>query len=86
VAYAGLACVSGLLLVVVPRGRWRVLYVTGLLGAWSWAILLGPPLLHLTSPTFTDVGHTLALLTGLGLGTLPGSQSGRIEKACARLT
>ncbi len=73
----GLACVSGLLVVAVPRGRWRVLYGAALFVVWSWAILLGPPLLRLTSPTFTDVGHTLAVLTGLALSTLPGSRSGR---------
>lgn len=71
----GLACVSGLLAVAVPRGRWRRLYVAALIGMWSLPILLGPPWLHITSPTFTDLGHTLALLTGFGLSSLPGCRS-----------
>jgi len=73
----GLACVSGLLVLVVPPGRRRLLYLIALFAAWSWAILLGPPVLNLTSPTFTDLGHLLALLTGLALSSLPGSRPGR---------
>ena len=77
----GLACVSGLLVVVVPRGRWRLLYVAVVLAVCSSAILLGPPWLNLTSPSFTDLGHTLALLTGFGLSSLPGCRPAQAQCA-----
>jgi hypothetical protein len=72
----GLACVNGLLAVAVPRGHRRRLYVAALVGVWSLPILLGPPWLRLTNPTFTDLGHSLALLTGFCLSSLPGCRSG----------
>lgn len=50
-----------------------VLYAGALLAVWSWAVLLGPPLIGLTRPSFTDMGHTFALVTGLALSTLPGA-------------
>jgi len=77
----GLACVTGLLSVAVPRGRWRLLYIAVLVVAWPWAVLLGPMPLLLIHPTFTDIGHTLALLTGLALSVLPGSRPGRDRRS-----
>ena len=65
----GLACVMGVLRASVSR-RYRAWYVAGLLALWSWPIVLGSPMLRLTTTSFTDVGHTLALLTGFGLSTL----------------
>lgn len=65
----GLACVSGVLRPFVDR-RSQAWYVAGLLALWSWPVLLGSPMLRLTTTSFTDAGHTLALLTGLGLSTL----------------
>jgi hypothetical protein len=69
----GLACVMGVLRASVPR-RFQVAYVIALLALWSWPVVLGSPLLHLTGTSFTDAGHTLALLTGFGLSTLAGTQ------------
>ena len=69
----GLACVMGLLRARVSR-RYQVAYAVGLLLLWSWPVLLGSPMLRLTTTTFTDAGHTLALLTGFGLSTLAGSR------------
>ena len=58
----GLFAVAGLLSVRVPRGRWRWGYVTWLIG-WTTTLLLW-------RATFTDVGHTVALLIGFGLAAL----------------
>ena len=69
----GLACVMGVLRASVPR-RYRAPYVIGLVALWSWPVLLGSPMLRLTVTSFTDVGHTLALFTGLGLSTLAASR------------
>lgn len=69
----GLACVMGVLRASVPR-RYRVPYAVALLAVWSWPVLLGSPLLRLTVTSFTDAGHTLALLTGFGLSTLAASR------------
>ncbi|MDO5619790.1 rhomboid-like protein [Kocuria sp.] len=70
----GLAAVTGLLVCTI-RGRWRrAIYTVLVILAWSWVIILGPILhVHLVRPSFTDVGHTIALFTGLALSTLPGS-------------
>jgi hypothetical protein len=57
----GLACLVGLLVMQVPR-RWRAGYV-GLVVLF----FVGPLILR---PTFTDVGHTTALVTGFGLALL----------------
>ena len=57
----GLACLAGLLVMQVPR-RWRGGYV-GLVVLF----FVGPLILR---PTFTDVGHTTALVTGFGLALL----------------
>lgn len=69
----GLACVMGVLRASVPR-RYRAAYVCALFAVWSWPVVLGSPMLRLTVPSFTDAGHTLALLTGLGLSTLAASR------------
>jgi hypothetical protein len=69
----GLACVMGVLRASVPR-RYRAAYAVALLGVWSWPVLLGSPLLRLTATSFTDAGHTLALLTGFGLSALAASR------------
>ncbi|HSP37512.1 MAG TPA: rhomboid-like protein [Frankiaceae bacterium] len=57
----GLACLAGLLVMQVPK-RWRGGYV-GLVVLF----FAGPLVLR---PTFTDVGHTTALVTGFGLAQL----------------
>ncbi|HSP36454.1 MAG TPA: rhomboid-like protein [Frankiaceae bacterium] len=57
----GLACLAGLLVMQVPR-RWRGGYV-GLVVLF----FAGPLILR---PTFTDVGHTTALVMGFGLALL----------------
>jgi hypothetical protein len=69
----GLACVTGLLLAAVPH-RLRVPYILVLVAAWSWPIILGPRLAQLIHPTFTDLGHTIALITGLALSSLARSR------------
>jgi hypothetical protein len=58
----GLLCVAGLLTARVPRGRWRVGYVVWLVG-WTSALVSW-------RATFTDVGHAVSLLIGLGLAAL----------------
>lgn len=57
----GLACLAGLLVVRVPK-PWRAYYLA------TVTIFFAAPLL--VRPTFTDVGHTTALVTGFGLALL----------------
>lgn len=57
----GLACVAGFLVCQV-RPRWRLPYVALLV-----AYFVGP---IVTGPTFTDIGHSIALALGLGLALL----------------
>jgi hypothetical protein len=78
----GLACLSGLLLAHVPH-RWRLIYVMTTVTLWSWSILLGPPWVGLTKPSFTDIGHLVALITGIGLSTLPHAEQARRQAAAA---
>jgi hypothetical protein len=68
----GLARICGILVTAIPR-RLRLPYVVLLVALWSWPVVLGPTTFGLTHPTFTEMGHTRALLTGLGLSTLVGS-------------
>jgi hypothetical protein len=63
----GLACLAGLLVMQVP-GRWRGPYV-GLVVLF----FAGPLILR---PTFTDVGHTTALVVGFGLALLTARAAG----------
>jgi hypothetical protein len=57
----GLACLAGLLVMQVPRpGRGGYVALVVL-------FFVGPLVLR---PTFTDVGHTTALVTGFGLALL----------------
>jgi hypothetical protein len=76
----GLACLSGLLLGYVPH-RWKLGYVLAVVVAWSWSILLGPPWVNLVRPSFTDVGHLVALLTGIGLSTLTHAEQATADRA-----
>jgi len=57
----GLACVAGLLTARVPR-RWKLPYAAVLVAFFVVPLLV--------RPTFTDVGHTVALGTGFGLALL----------------
>ncbi len=57
----GLACLSGLLILQVPR-RWRGWYALANVVFW-----VGP---LIVSPNFTDVGHAIAIALGGGLALL----------------
>jgi hypothetical protein len=57
----GLATVAGLLVARVPR-RWRTLYTTAISALLAAVLLL--------DRTFTDLGHAVAWLIGLGLALL----------------
>jgi hypothetical protein len=57
----GLACLMGFLLIQVPR-RWRIGYLIVAIGYFV------SPLVY--DPNFTSVGHTTALLLGLGLALI----------------
>lgn len=71
----GMACVFGLLSCTIRPGRRRQGYIAAILTWWGWPLLLAP--LHLGHPTFTDVGHVIAVLTGLALAVLPGAATRR---------
>lgn len=68
----GLACVLGLLTCTI-HGRRRWIYVAVLLAVMGHSAILGSPPVRLVTTTFTDVGHTIALLTGFCLAVLPGA-------------
>ncbi len=67
----GLACLAGLLVARVPA-RWRRWYAGALV-----TFFVGPLLVE---RTFTDVGHTIALVTGFGLAHLV-ARSAAAERA-----